>query len=108
MTRRLAHQGRTESYADAPPEAVFDIVSDVTRVGEWSHECRGAHWVGAEREAAPGVRFRGILQTYDLLHVAPGFDRIYWFLIKGHRDRRGALAADLDRLAALAAAFSRR
>ncbi|ETA07291.1 MULTISPECIES: SRPBCC family protein [Gordonia] len=160
MTRRVAHHGRTESYAEAPPEAVFDIVSDVTRVGEWSHECRGAHWVGPEQAAAPGVRFRGtnksgiylwsrscvfttverphllswkttglmgkidstewritlepeaggtrIVQAYDVLHVAPGFDRIYWLLIKGHRDRRAALAEDLDRLAALAAARPRK
>lgn len=28
----------------ATPEALYDLVSDVTRVGEWSAECRGAWW----------------------------------------------------------------
>jgi len=43
-----------------------------------------------------------IVQTYQVLHVAPGLARVYWLLIKAHRDRRAALADDLDRLAALA------
>jgi hypothetical protein len=42
------------------------------------------------------------MQTYDVLHVAPGLDCVYWLLIKAHRDRRDALARDLQRLAALA------
>jgi hypothetical protein len=29
---------------DAPPEAVYDLVSDVTRTGEWSPICRAAWW----------------------------------------------------------------
>ena len=43
-----------------------------------------------------------IVQTYDVLHVTPGLDRVYWLLIKAHRDRRDALDQDLRRLAALA------
>jgi hypothetical protein len=39
-------------------DAVWDIVSDPTRVGEWSHECVGAEWIG-EGGARPGARFRG-------------------------------------------------
>jgi hypothetical protein len=31
----------------------------VTRVGEWSHECVEAAWLGDATAAAPGVRFRG-------------------------------------------------
>jgi len=42
----------------APPDAVWAVVSDVTRVGEWSGECRGGAWVGAT-EAVAGARFRG-------------------------------------------------
>ena len=34
---------------------------DVTRVREYSHECRGAHWKGSARTASPGVRFRGTI-----------------------------------------------
>jgi hypothetical protein len=28
----------------ASPEALYDLVSDVTRVGEWSPECRASWW----------------------------------------------------------------
>jgi hypothetical protein len=31
----------------------------VTRVGEWSHECVGAHWLGSCTSPVPGARFRG-------------------------------------------------
>ena len=34
-------------------------MSDVTRVGEWSGECRGCTWEDGASRAAPGVRFRG-------------------------------------------------
>jgi hemerythrin-like domain-containing protein len=43
----------------APPAAVWEVVSDITRIGEWSHECAGGRWLGDARAAAPGVRFRG-------------------------------------------------
>jgi hypothetical protein len=44
---------------EADIDEVWDIVRDVTRVGEWSHECVGAAWLGGADEAAPGARFRG-------------------------------------------------
>ncbi len=28
----------------APPEAVYDAISDVTRMGEWSEECHACAW----------------------------------------------------------------
>jgi uncharacterized protein YndB with AHSA1/START domain len=48
-----------EVLVDASVEQVWDVISDVTRVGEWSHECRGAQWLGAVAEPVPGARFRG-------------------------------------------------
>ena len=45
--------------ADAPLEAVWDVVRDPTLVGEWSHECHGAVWVEGATGAAPGARFQG-------------------------------------------------
>ena len=43
----------------APIDAVWNVVSDVTRVGEWSGECEGCAWVGGADAAVAGARFRG-------------------------------------------------
>ena len=43
----------------APADAVWAVVTDVTRVGEWSGECRGCQWVAGATAAVPGARFRG-------------------------------------------------
>jgi hypothetical protein len=50
--------GRTEVVVAASPDAVWQVISDVTRTGEWSHECGGVHWLDRATAAAPGVRFR--------------------------------------------------
>lgn len=44
---------------DAPVEAVWALISDVTRTGEWSVECCGADWLGGVTGPAVGARFRG-------------------------------------------------
>jgi hypothetical protein len=44
---------------DASPDEVWAVVSDVTRVGEWSGECRGCTWVAGADGPATGARFRG-------------------------------------------------
>ncbi len=44
---------------DAPAQAVWNVVSDVTRVGEWSGECRSCDWVGRPAAPVPTARFRG-------------------------------------------------
>ena len=43
----------------APPAAVWSVVSDVTRVGDWSGECRGCVWESPAAKAEVGARFRG-------------------------------------------------
>jgi hypothetical protein len=43
----------------ASPEAVWAVIADVTRVGEWSGECRGCVWVDGADAPEPGARFRG-------------------------------------------------
>jgi uncharacterized protein YndB with AHSA1/START domain len=55
-TARLGH-GSIDIAA--PPELVYDLVADVTRMGEWSPECYRCEWMDGETAAAPGVRFRG-------------------------------------------------
>ena len=39
-------RSHVEVVVDATVPQVWSVVSDVTRVGEWSHECRGAEWLG--------------------------------------------------------------
>ena len=55
----LPKQGRVEAIADAPVGAVWNVVVDITRTGEWSHECNGIEWEGGATEAKLGARFRG-------------------------------------------------
>ena len=56
---RVQKRSHVEVEVDATVEQVWSVVADVTRVGEWSHECRSASWVGDVRRAVPGARFRG-------------------------------------------------
>ena len=50
---------RASATIDAPIDEVWELVSDVTRVGEWSGECRGCVWQGGADAPARGARFRG-------------------------------------------------
>ena len=43
----------------APPEAVYALVSDVTRMGEWAAECERNAWLGGATGPRKGARFRG-------------------------------------------------
>jgi uncharacterized protein YndB with AHSA1/START domain len=44
----------------APAEHVWALVSDVTRMGEWSPENDGGKWLEGATEARPGAKFRGV------------------------------------------------
>lgn len=57
--RRVQMENTVAVTVDADIDAVWDVVRDVTRVGEWSHECVGATWLGDSASAIPGARFRG-------------------------------------------------
>ena len=46
-------------HVSAPPEVVYDLVSDVTRMGEWSPECVSCEWTDGATGPAVGARFRG-------------------------------------------------
>jgi hypothetical protein len=139
----------------ASPEAVWAVLADVTRVSEWSHECRSVRWLDGGH-GGPGARFRGrnksgrmgwsrsctvvtwepsrelgyrtsggamfadstewrftltpvdggtvIRQSFQVLSLRVGADRVIWALIPAHQDRQAALRADLGRLAAIAEA----
>ena len=46
-------------HMNAAPEAVYRLVSDLPRMGEWSPENTGGSWSGGATGPAPGVKFRG-------------------------------------------------
>ena len=48
-----------EEVITARPELVWDLVADITRVGEWSPECIGAAWLGDPGRPESGARFTG-------------------------------------------------
>ncbi|HVF73998.1 MAG TPA: SRPBCC family protein [Acidimicrobiales bacterium] len=43
----------------ASPEAVYAMVADLPRMGEWSPECVRCDWLGGATAATPGAKFRG-------------------------------------------------
>ena len=57
--RRVQTSGSVAVSVDADIDSVWDVVRDVTRVGEWSHECVLASWIGDAKAPTPGARFRG-------------------------------------------------
>lgn len=59
MAIRVKKSCEASVLIDAPVETVWALVSDVTRTGEWSVECRGADWMNGATTAAPGATFRG-------------------------------------------------
>jgi len=44
---------------DAPPDRVYALLADITRMGDWSPECVRCRWIGPGGDARPGMRFRG-------------------------------------------------
>jgi hypothetical protein len=52
-------ENRVAVTVAADIDDVWDVIRDVTRVGEWSHECVEARWLGDAASAVPGARFRG-------------------------------------------------
>jgi uncharacterized protein YndB with AHSA1/START domain len=48
-----------ERVIRAPAETVWGLISDVTRMGEWSPETVGCQWLDDGNVPAVGARFRG-------------------------------------------------
>jgi hypothetical protein len=42
----------------APPETVYGLISDITRMGEWSPECKQCEWIDGATGPAVGARFK--------------------------------------------------
>ena len=52
-------RGSVTVHMAAPADRIWDLVSDVTRVGEFSPETFEAEWLGGASGPAIGARFRG-------------------------------------------------
>jgi hypothetical protein len=59
---RMAKSVSVSTRVAAPPERVYDLVSDVVRMGEWSPETVRCRWLGGATAAAVGARFAGTNQ----------------------------------------------
>jgi hypothetical protein len=46
-------------HIEAAPEAVYALVSDLPRMGEWSPENTGGRWLGGATGPTVGARFKG-------------------------------------------------
>lgn len=51
--------GEASVHVNAAPEKVYELVSDVRRMGEWSPECRQCEWLDGATGPAVGARFKG-------------------------------------------------
>ena len=52
-------QSETSIEVAAPPDAVYAMVADVTRIPEWSPECHSVAWKDGSTRAEPGAQFVG-------------------------------------------------
>ena len=51
--------GQASVHVDAPTEQVYDVVTDVRRMGEWSPETYKTEWLDGATGPALGARFKG-------------------------------------------------
>ena len=51
--------GQVSVHIDAAPDVVYGVVSDVTRMGEWSPETIKCEWIDGATGPAVGAKFKG-------------------------------------------------
>ncbi len=52
-------RGEATLHVNAPPEKLYELVSDVTRMGEWSPETVRCRWLDGATGPTVGARFKG-------------------------------------------------
>jgi hypothetical protein len=52
-------RGSDSIYIEAAPEVVWNMISDVTRMGDWSPETYAATWTGSAKGPVAGATFAG-------------------------------------------------
>lgn len=91
---RSARHGQVSTHVDAAPDKVWEVVADLTKMGEWSPECHRVEWLdGASSPAAEGARFRGWnrygplrwTMSCRVTSSVPGRE-VAWVTVKGGRD----------------------
>ncbi len=53
---------RVERRIATTPEAAWELIADITRMGDWSPETTRAEWTGGAKKPAVGARFKGTNQ----------------------------------------------
>ena len=55
----MGHHVEVTRVITASPERVYELVSDLPRMGEWSPENTGGKWIKGATRAAVGAKFKG-------------------------------------------------
>src|SRR5207248_525213 len=58
VARRTLTFDSVTVHVSAPPDRVYELVADVTRMGEWSPECYRCEWRGGATGPVVGARFK--------------------------------------------------
>src|SRR5437660_1851926 len=64
-------QSSASTEISAPPEVVWGLVADITRMGEWSPECVHAEWIDGASAPAVGAPFQGTNKAGDFEWTVP-------------------------------------
>jgi uncharacterized protein YndB with AHSA1/START domain len=52
-------KGAAIVHVNAPPEKIYELITDVRRMGEWSPECQHCEWLDGATGPTVGARFKG-------------------------------------------------
>ncbi len=79
-------------HIDAPPDKVWGLVSDITKMGEYSPEVIEAEWIGEATKPELGARYRGHVRrneswpvywtTCEITECEPG--KVFEFAVVMH------------------------
>jgi uncharacterized protein YndB with AHSA1/START domain len=67
----MSGTGAVTVHMSAPPQKIWDLVSDVTKIGRYSPETFEAEWLDGATGPAVGARFRGHVKRN-------GIGPVYW------------------------------
>jgi hypothetical protein len=89
-----ATRGEDSIWIAAAPQLVYDVVSDVPRMGERSPECYRCEWLDGATAAAVGARFRGYNRlgllrwstTSTVVTADPGREFAFTVMSRGGRE----------------------